>query len=132
MKIEMTGYAAMRADVRTVDDIRRLVKTLDENKVRGDANVDWGSGHVYVGVAEDAKVTWIECGDHLAGDEQWDLLIETHEHDEGEPAAYDWPTKDKRKRTGAYHPTAEAYCYDNGHSIEAPETACYVCGKDFA
>lgn len=102
MKIEMTGYATMRADVRSVEDLRQLVSALDKNKVRGDAEVDWGSGYVYVGVAEDAKATWIECGDHLYGDEQWDVLIETHSHPEhnDEPAMFDWPAKDRLNQYG--------------------------------
>lgn len=129
MKIEMTGYATMRADVRTVEDLRQLVKALDENKVRGDADVEWGSGHVYVGVAEDAKAIWIECGDHLVGDERWDVLLETHHHDDHEqPAMFDWPSKDRAKRSGAYHRTATDYCYDNGHSYADDEDVCYVCG----
>ena len=84
MKIEMKGHAALRADVRTVDDLRQLVKALDESKVRGDVEAVWGEEYVYINVVDTAKATWIECGDHLFGDEQWDVLLETHSHPERE------------------------------------------------
>lgn len=127
MKIEMKGHAALRADVRTVDDLRQLVKALDESKVRGDVEAVWGEEYVYINVVDTAKATWIECGDHLPGHEQWDVLLETHHHDDHEqPAMFDWPSKDRAKRFGAYHRTGADYCYDNGHSYA--DDVCYVCG----
>jgi hypothetical protein len=33
-------------------------------------------------VMPNVTVTGIECGDHLAGDYKYDLLVETHQHDD--------------------------------------------------
>lgn len=131
MRIEMRGNAALRAVIRTVHDLRQFVAAIDESKVRGDCEVDWGAGHVYVNVVDGTTATWIECGDHVNGDEQWDVLLQTHDHPEDdEPASYDWPTKDKKKRKGAYHRTASEYCYDNGHTFQDWQGVdlCSVCG----
>ena len=131
--IEMTGWVAAKKEVRTLKDLRDLVAWADKYGVTDEAVIDYsGSGpYLYVdfiGDAEVAKATWIECGDHLWGDEQWDVLIETHrqpEYEAQDPAKYDRPTKD---RFSAAHRTAADYCYDNGHSYADADDICYLCG----
>lgn len=116
--IEMTGWVSAKKEVRTLKDLRDLVSWCDQYKLKDESVIDYGSGpYLYVdfmGESEVSKATWIECGDHLWGDEQWDVLIETHRHPEYEkdngpdnyeearelalerkPAKYDWPTKDR-------------------------------------
>jgi hypothetical protein len=82
MNIEMTGYADVRADAKTVKDLRDLVSFLDENRVRDDAQIDWGSGYVYILVADNARADFIECGDHIPPDLEFDVILSTHDHDE--------------------------------------------------
>lgn len=115
MKIEMNGYAHVRADARTVKDLRDLLRFLDDNRVRDDANVDWSTGHVYVVVVDDGVAEFIECGDHIPPDYKFDVILNTHTHPvnvpetyeealemalDRRPATYDWPTKDKLQRSG--------------------------------
>ena len=107
MKIEMSGYACVRADARTVKDLRTLLRFLDDNKVTDTAELDWGSGHLYVSVIEDAKAEFIECGDHIPPDLKFDVILNTHSHPVPEtyeealemrldqPAKFDWPAIDK-------------------------------------
>ena len=101
-KVEMTGWVSGKKEVRTLKDLRDLVAWADKYKLKDESVIDYGGGpYLYVdfmGESEVAKATWIECGDHLVGDEKWDVLIETHghpEHEAQEPAKYDWPTKDR-------------------------------------
>lgn len=86
--IEMTGWVAAKKEVRTLKDLRDLVAWADTYKVKDESAVDLEPrGFVYldfIGDSEVASATWIECGDHLYGDEQFDILIETHRH---EPSA---------------------------------------------
>jgi hypothetical protein len=107
MKIEMSGYAYVRADVRTVEDLRTLLRFLDDNKVTDAAELDWGSEYVYVSVTEDAKAEFIECGEHIPPDLKFDVILNTHQHQIPEtyeealelrlehPARFDWPAIDK-------------------------------------
>lgn len=109
MKIEMSGYSTVRADVRTVQDLHDLIRFLDDNRVRRDAELDWGKGHVYVLVVENAEAEFIECGDHIPPDTHFDVILNTHTHPVPEtyeealelrldqPANYDWPAHDKEK-----------------------------------
>jgi hypothetical protein len=101
MNIEMTGYADVRADAKTVKDLRDLVSFLDENRVRDDAQIDWGSGYVYILVADNARADFIECGDHIPPANAYDVLIPTHGHGDPDkaPARFDWPAKDKTSST---------------------------------
>ena len=84
MKIEMSGYSHVRAAARTVKDLRDLVSFLDKNRVRDEAQVDWGGEYVYVIVADDVSAEFIECGDHIPPDTDFDVLLNTHYHDEDE------------------------------------------------
>lgn len=99
MDVEMTGFVTGKAQVRTVKDLRDLVKWCDKYQVRGESEIDWGSGCVYLdlhGSASVAPATWIECGDHLVDDIHFDILVETHSHPEHKtPAKYDWPSIDR-------------------------------------
>jgi hypothetical protein len=94
MKIEMSGYACVRADARNVKDLRTLLRFLDDNKVTDTAELDWGSGYLYVSVAEDARAEFIQCGEHIQPNLEFDVILNTHSHND-EPARYDWPAIDK-------------------------------------
>jgi hypothetical protein len=112
VNIEMSGYADVRADVRTVKDLRDLVSFLDKNRVRHDAQIDWGSGFVYILVADNARGEFIECGDHIPPDLEFDVILNTHSHPVPEtyeealemqldyPAQYEWPARDRSKGKG--------------------------------
>ena len=100
MKIEMSGYAIVRADAQTVADLRTLLQFLDDNKVAATAAIDWNksTGHLYVVAADQAAASFIECGDHMH-DHHFDVILNTHDH---EPhidsiAMFDWPAHDKSK-----------------------------------
>lgn len=115
--IEMTGFASVRKKVVTVDDLRALVQWLDRYKVDGSAGIDWGRDCIlYVDLVgpDSVPASWIECGDHMVGDERFDIIIDTHTHPEHErdngpdnyeearevalerkPARFDWPTRDR-------------------------------------
>ena len=85
--VEMTGWVAAKKEVRTLRDLRDLVAWCDKYAIPDEAVIDYsGSGPYlfvdFMGEAEVAKATWIECGDHPVGDEKWDVLIETHHHPE--------------------------------------------------
>lgn len=106
MSVEMTGWVSAKKEVKTLKDLRDLVAWADKYKVSDEAIVERNFTHLFIdflGVPEDAKATWIECGDHLYGDEHWDVLIETHTHPEyekHEPAEFDWPSRDRLNRYG--------------------------------
>lgn len=109
MKIEMSGYAYVRADVQTVKDMRDLMRFLDDNKVTGSAEFAFGDRYVYVSVVDDVKAEFIECGEHIPSDMEFDVILNTHTHpinlpetyEEAlemqldYPAQYDWPGRDR-------------------------------------
>ena len=112
-EIKMSGFVSAECEARTLGDLRALVKWCDEYKVDDKAGLDWGGmGKLYVELTGDSAVPaeWIECGDHLVGDEHWDVLIDTHTHKykgpetyeeareealEKKPAKFDWPARDR-------------------------------------
>lgn len=112
-KVRLSGFVTAECDARNVGDLRELLKWCDKYDVGDDAGLDWGYGKVYVDVTGETAVpaSWIECGDHLVGDEHWDVLIDTHTHpykgpetyeeareealEKKEPAKYDWPARDR-------------------------------------
>ena len=91
MRFEMSGYAALQAvDVHTVADLRDLVAYLDTNKVREDADVEFDRSNVWITVAGDMSPAYfIECGDHYRDDEQFDVVLTTHEHKYNGPDNYE-------------------------------------------
>jgi len=110
MEISMSGYSHVRADARTVKDLRDLLRFLDDNRVTDSADLDWGEGYVYVIVADSVKAEFIECGDHIPPDLHFDVILNTHSHHEPDPpetfeealerdykkpAKYDWPSIDR-------------------------------------
>ena len=81
--VEMTGWVTARKEARTLKDLRDLVAWADKYGISDEAVLDYGSGpHLYVDFlgGDQTKASWIECGDHRAGDEKWDVLIDTHHH----------------------------------------------------
>lgn len=100
MKIEIHGYASIKADVRTVGDLRELVKWLDKYQVDPSRQIE-SSGDLWLVLADTNHgdtIEMIECGDHIPPDSGHDVLINTHKHheeDKREPAKYDWPSIDK-------------------------------------
>ena len=86
--VEFTGWVSAKKEARTLKDLRDLTAWCDKHKIKDDAVLDYGGGpYIYVDFlgGDQVKATWIECGDHLYGDEQWDVLIETHHHPEYDP-----------------------------------------------
>ena len=100
MLIEMNGYAAVRANAQTVEDLRTLMQFLDDNKVADTAQIDWdkSTGHLYVVAADQAPAMFIECGDHVPPDMHFDVILNTHYHERDDTVAmFDWPAKDRNK-----------------------------------
>jgi hypothetical protein len=100
-EIEMSGFVTAIQEVRTVEDLRTLVGWLNKYSVPNSAEVDWGTGKVYVELTgRDAiPAEWIECGDHMPPSRGYDIIIPTHVHaDETapkRPAKFDWPMIDR-------------------------------------
>lgn len=84
VEINISAFAAAECAARTVDDLRDLVRWLDEHRVPGEISVDWGGGKVYVELTGEKSVPaeWIECGDHMPPAIQFDILVPTHDHPE--------------------------------------------------
>ena len=80
--IKIVSDASAKAKVTTLKDLRQFVAWLDKYNVSDDAELDWGSEYVWVSLTEGAKAIWIECVDHLVGQERYDVLIETHIHED--------------------------------------------------
>jgi len=97
----MTGTVTASMEARTVEDLRTLVGWLNRYSVPNSTEIDWGSGMVYVELTYGAApAQWIECGDHMPPVSRFDILIDTHTHDDDgnapkKPAKYDWPTIDR-------------------------------------
>ena len=85
-EVEMTGWVAAKMEARTLKDLRELVAWCNKYGVVDEAVLDYSSSGPYIYVdflgSDQVKATWIECGEHLIGDERWDVLIDTHEHPE--------------------------------------------------
>lgn len=101
MKIEIHGYASVKADVRTVGDLRELVKWLDRYLVESEKEVD-AQGHLWLTLADTndgATAEMIECGDHVPPAVRYDVVINTHDHPKPEAESdrpkYDWMSIDK-------------------------------------
>ena len=120
-EITMSGFVSAECEARTLGDLRALVKWCDKYRVADEVNLDWGLGRLFVDLSgkEPASASWIECGDHYAGDEHWDLVVDTHAHPERvkdngpqtfeeareealerDPAPFDWPARDRLNRYG--------------------------------
>ena len=83
--VELTGWVTAKKEARTLKDLRDLVAWANKYKLKDESVIDYGGGpYLYVDFLGDdqVKATWIECGDHLVGDEKWDVLIDTHQHPE--------------------------------------------------
>ena len=118
--VEMTGWVSAKKEVRTMKDLRDLVAWADTYKVRDEAVVERNFTHLFIdflGVPEDAKATWIECGDHFAGDEHWDVLIETHQH----------PKEEKYNGPETYEEALEMALDAQDDDEDGPIT-CVDCG----
>ena len=101
MKIEIHGYASVKADVRTVGDLRELVKWLDKYLIESEKAVD-AQGHLWLTLAdttEGGTAEMIECGDHVPPSTRYDVIINTHEHEQPSKKPdlpkYDWMSIDR-------------------------------------
>lgn len=100
MKIEIHGFASIKAEVRTVGDLRELVKWLDKYHVNSDRDIEYDT-HLWIPLADTHlgdKAEMISCGDHIPPDDAYDVIINTHTHakkGKKEPPKYDWPSIDK-------------------------------------
>ena len=88
MKVEIHGYASIKADVRTVGDLRELVKWMDKFGVDGarQVEVDRDVWTVLADTNDGDTAEMIECGDHIPPNSRYDVLINTHSH-----SAMDYP-----------------------------------------
>jgi len=97
MEYEVMGYATIRAQVRTLGDLRELIAQADKWVLRDECNIDWDYGCVFIDVADTNRgdsMEPISCGDHYpvkdANGEYFDhadFVITAHEcaRDEPEP-----------------------------------------------
>ena len=116
--VELAGWVTAKREARTLKDLRDLVAWCDEHKIKDDAVLDYGGGCLYVDFLGDdqLKATWIECGDHRPGDEQWDVLIETHHHPEYDPPVQEELSKEEI--LAAYHDCDCELCLPDGGEDE--------------
>jgi len=84
LDISINAYAIAKASVKSAGDLRELTAWLDKYRVSDTVEIDWDREAVYVTIVDSAKAAavWIECGDHLVGEELYDLLLETHQHED--------------------------------------------------
>jgi hypothetical protein len=109
-EIKLSAYASADMEARTVGDLRELLKWCDEHHVADSVCIDWGAGRVYLELTGPGVVPaeWIECGDHIPPDAAYDILIDTHTHEEyRKPADFDWPSKDRLRE--AYRQAPDNY-----------------------
>lgn len=104
MKIKISGFAMANADVRTLGDLREFVKWLDRHDVPDCREVDAGE-MVFVTLHDSAEgdptVEFIECGNHIPPDKKFDIILNTHTHDEVEDIPrFDWVTRDRYNDPG--------------------------------
>lgn len=89
-EVSLSAFVTASIEVRTVGDLRALVRYLDKVQVGDDVNVDTGGERVYVDLADTnggAKAELIECGEHIvvrgADGEltglKYDFLVTGHE-----------------------------------------------------
>jgi hypothetical protein len=81
--VKLNGFATASMDVENVGDLRRFVEWCDRYKISDTAVVD-ANGPVYLELADStlgAIVEMIQCGEHIPPDDGWDVLINTHKHD---------------------------------------------------
>ena len=117
--VEMTGWVTAKKKARTLKDLRDLVAWADKYGVTDEAVLDYGSGpYLYMDFlgSDQVKAAWIECGDHLVGDERWDVLIETHQHPEHDPPAQEEPGKEEV--ISIYYACDCELCLSNGGEDE--------------
>lgn len=108
-RVRVEGFAHAVATVRTVGDLRELVTWLDAFGIDDAVEVEWGSGVVYVAIADNVAGSMVECGDHHPGDPRFDVVLSTHVDSKPVPtsadtsdspdlAAFDWPGRDRSAR----------------------------------
>ena len=88
MEIELTGFATVSADIRTLGDLIEFIEILKDKHVDPDSELDWGRGRLHVDLKVH-EVQWIGCGDHYpvfredGSFEDWsDVIIVTHGHEQ--------------------------------------------------
>jgi hypothetical protein len=75
LSVHMTGVVFATAEVRTVGDLRELIQWCDEYDVRDEAQLDWGTGQVYIDIIDNGTAEWIEDGDSMPPNRHWDVLV---------------------------------------------------------
>jgi hypothetical protein len=91
----INGYAHLTMTVHTVGDIRALTKELDKHCVSDSSEVELDRDRVFI-VLADGEGEFISCGDHVPPDDAYDVLLNTHKHDQSRDIpAYDWMTIDR-------------------------------------
>ena len=79
-EIKVSGFVTIEAPALNVGDLRELVKYLDKHGVPDETEIDSGYAKIFVDI-KTGNAMWIECGDHVADDTTYDILLETHEHE---------------------------------------------------
>jgi len=101
MDYEIKGYALLSAQVKTVGDLRELIKQFDNWQIRDDCDLDWGHGELFVELADSSRGDLVEpigCGDHAPtrnADGEFldpiDFVITAHQCSRNEPEKYNGP-----------------------------------------
>ena len=100
MKIEIHGYASIKADVRTVGDLRELVRWLDKYHVDAGKEVEYDQV-IWIPLADTHmgdSAEMISCGDHIPPADAYDVILNTHGHGDTSAsghARYDWMSIDR-------------------------------------
>lgn len=89
-EVEMSGFVTARMNARTVEDLRTLVGWLNKYSVPNSTEIDFDRGTIYVELTGENAVPaeWIECGNHVPPVSRYDILIDTHKHDDDLKEAY--------------------------------------------
>ena len=105
IEVKVTGFASAEAKVWTVSDLRELVAWCDKYRISGSCGLDWSDRMVFIDLTGMGPVVaeMIECGDHIPPDVEFDVLINTHKHEETRKLdipKYDWITRDRYNDPG--------------------------------
>ena len=81
--MKMTAIVTIECKARTLGDLRELVQWCDKYRVSDKSELDWGSGSMFIDLSgtELLPAEWIECGDHIPPDHNYDVIVVKHEHE---------------------------------------------------
>ncbi len=105
MNVEITGFATAKAMVHNAGELREFVKWMDDHKVADWRELDTDGGIIYLDLVDTQRGdvgSMTECGDHVAPAVMFDVLLETHKHEEPKKdiPKFDWVTRDRYNDPG--------------------------------